>query len=87
MENEDVRSWSQKIILSIMMLSPSFLISDMDKGLMKAMRTTVPDILPFFCFGHVMRNFKRKYQSKVLNNFAVKLVRSRLELKYEKMAA
>ena len=48
MENENNWSWFQKFILSHINPSALFVISDGDKGLIKAMRTTAPYIPQFF---------------------------------------
>ena len=51
MENEDNWSYFLKKHTFHINPSPSFVISDRDKGLMKAMRTTAPDIPHFFALG------------------------------------
>ena len=51
MENEDNWSWFLNFILSHIQPTPSFVISDRDKGLMKAMRMTAPYIPHFFASG------------------------------------
>ena len=79
-ENECNWSWFLKFILSEINTSPSFVISDRDEGLMKAMRTTAPDIPHFFCFRYLMENFNKKYKFKVLKNLAWILSRSRTKL-------
>ena len=50
-ENEDNWTWFLKFLLSQLQPPPAFVISDRDKGLMKAMQTTAPGIPHFFVFG------------------------------------
>ena len=69
-ENEDNWTWFLKFLLSHLQPTPAFVISDRDKGLMKVMQTTAPDVPHFFCFRHLMENFNKKYKSKMLKNLA-----------------
>ena len=86
-ENEDNWTWFLKFLLSHLQPTPAFVISDRDKGLMKAMQTTAPDVPHFFCFRHLMENFNKKYKSKMLKNLAWILARSRTTVEYEKAVA
>ena len=50
-ENEDNWTWFLKFVLSHVQPTPAFVVSDRDKGLMKAMQTTTPGVPHFFVFG------------------------------------
>nr|CCA16898.1 PREDICTED: hypothetical protein [Albugo laibachii Nc14] len=86
-ENEDNWTWFLKFLLSHLQPTPAFVISDRDKGLMKAMQTTAPGVPHFFCFRHLMENFNKKYKSKMLKNLAWILARSRTTGQYQKAIA
>jgi hypothetical protein len=82
-ENEDNWTWFLEYVLSLLQPAPAFVISDREKGLIRAVMTTAPDVPHFYCFRHLMDNFNKKFKSKQLKNIAWVLARSRTKLVYK----
>ena len=66
-ENEDNWSWFIEKLAQALS-QPAFVISDRDKGLIKAMQIKWPGVPHCFCFRHLMENFNSKFKVK---NFAI----------------
>ena len=69
-ENGDNWIWFLGLIKSRLIVEPSFIISDRDKGLLLACKNVYPSIHHFYCMRHVMENFNSKFRNKELKDMA-----------------
>ncbi|KAF1313637.1 putative Transposon protein, partial [Globisporangium splendens] len=85
-ENEDTWSFFLRFLVSRLVVPPTFVISDRDKGLVPAVSSLAQIPYHFFCFRHLMENFNKKFKSKDLKNAAWGLARACIETKFEAQA-
>ena len=62
-ENEDNWKWFLQHLKAKMEHSPSFIVSDREKGLLKAVATVFTGVPHFYCFRHVMEIFNSRFKS------------------------
>lgn len=84
-ENKDNWSWFLTSLLQAVR-SPSFVISDRDKGLIPAMEAVAPTIHHFVCLRHMMENFNMKFRNKALRDDAWRLGKSLSLSSYQRRA-
>ena len=75
-EYEDNWTFFLQFISEHLDAPPSFIISDRDKGLTPAVKSTFPTVHHYYCFRHLMENFNRVFKSKELKNMAWLLARA-----------
>ena len=72
-ESEDSWAWFLSI-LKEHIHAPSFIISDRDKGLIKAVGNVFEGVEHFFCVRHMLDNFNKRFKDKPLYESAIRLL-------------
>ena len=62
---------------------PSFIISDREKGLQRAVEEVYPRVLHAYCFRHVMENFNSKFRNKKLKGIPWSIAKAHTRIEQE----
>ena len=65
-ENEADWSFFLRNLGVMLPVKPSFILSDIAKELISAVSSMYPSTYHFYCFRHLIENFKRKFRSVAL---------------------
>lgn len=79
-ENEDHWSWFLQNIKSHLQTPPSFVISDRDKGLKKAVENF--GVFHAYCFRHVLENFHKLFKNKNIKEKAWALAKAKSPVEF-----
>jgi hypothetical protein len=82
-ENEDNWHWFLEKLREHLDHDPAFIISDREKGLIKAVDDIFVGVHHAYCFRHIMENFNRKFKDQQLRKLAAKLVRAETEHEFQ----